>query len=237
MKFYWFGDSWLAGEELQLSVPYDQRKQHTFAQIVSDHFAADCVNLGENGLSPDIFPLRFKTTADQLTPNDTVFFCLSSSHRTILLDEAGQEQQIMPDYNSNPNRHPWTREWYKYFDTRPQRIYNFDRTVDLLYLWCQSLGVRCYFLNLFTTEPEAVVDIVPDSAWLIPRDQCAAQTILHTVDNDIGMLVVDDNPRLLTADWMRQKELLDLYVRPGVMHPNLAGHRRIAQDLISRLNA
>jgi hypothetical protein len=235
MKFYWFGDSWLAGEELQLTVPADQRKNYTFAKIVSDHYQVDCVNLGENGLSPDIFPLRFSQIVNRLQPGDTVFFCLSSSHRTILLDDSGHERQIMPDYNTNSNRHPYAKEWYKYFDTKHQRIYNFDRTVDLLYLWCQSLGVRCCFLNLFTTEPEELMNIVPESAWIIPRDQCAAQSILHTVDNDLGMLVVDDNPRLLTVDWERQKELLERYVRPGVMHPNVAGHAKIAEDLIARL--
>ena len=77
------------------------------------------------------------------------------------------------------------------------------------------------------------MNIVPESAWLIPRDCCVAQSILHTVDNDIGMLVVDDNPRLLTVDWEQQKELLERYVRPGIMHPNLAGHEKIAQDLIA----
>ena len=235
MKYYWFGDSWVAGDELQLTVPDNTKKQYVFAKLVSDHFGAECINLGENGLSPDVFPLRFNQIISQLEYNDIVFFCLSSSHRTMLLDDQGNEQQIMPDANGNFNAHPYTKEWYKYFDTKYQRIYNFDRTVDLLYLWCQSIGIKCYFLNLFTTEPEEVMNIVPDSAWAIPRNQCAAQSILHTIDNDIGMLVVDDNPRLLTVDWERQKELLEKYVRPGKMHPNIEGHRKIAQDLIKQL--
>ena len=46
MKFYWFGDSWVVGDELELTVPYDQRSQYVFAQLFSDHYGVECVNLG-----------------------------------------------------------------------------------------------------------------------------------------------------------------------------------------------
>jgi hypothetical protein len=53
MKFYWFGDSWVYGDELDLS------KDLPFAEIVSKHFDAKCVNLGQCGSSIDDIPFEF----------------------------------------------------------------------------------------------------------------------------------------------------------------------------------
>lgn len=232
MKFYWFGDSWLVGDELELAVPYDQRTQYVFAQLFSDHYDVECINLGESGSSPDIIPWKFNHIKNQLQSDDIVFFCLSPSHRTSRFNNEQIHEQIIPGPNHNKNVHAYAAKWYKYFDTAPQRLYNYDCIIGLLWLWCQQLGIRCYFTNLFTTEPNTMLKIVPDTAWLLPRDQCIAQLIMPIIDNDSGTVVDNDNPKLTTVEWDLQKKFLEMYVRPGYCHPNIQGHQHIANKLI-----
>lgn len=234
MKFYWFGDSWLVGDELELTVPYAERNKYVFAKLFSDHYHAECVNLGESGSSPDIIPWHFSKIADQLTSNDQVFFCLSASHRTAIFNDQAVPEQIIPGPNYNPHVHPETKLWYKYFDTPCQRLYNYDCTINLLWLWCQNLGVQCWFANLFTTENSTMLDIIPSGAWLMPRHQCIAQLIVPQIDNESGTVVDNDRPNLTNDQWDEQRSCLELYIKPGYCHPNVAGHQHIANKLIER---
>jgi hypothetical protein len=235
-KFYWFGDSWLTGSELELVVPKNTCDRYVFAKLISNHFSVQCVNLGQSGSSPDIIPYLFSKIAHQLTIEDTIFFCLSAPHRTMIFSESGVPYQIMPGANYNKKVHPYTKEWYKYFDTEQQRLYNYDRTVNLLYLWCQQLGVTVYFCNLFTTMPDKMLDIVPESAWIYPRDRCVAQFILHNINDRGGVVVSDDIPDISIEDWDKHKVMLEKYVKPGYCHPNIDGHKKIAEELIKCLD-
>lgn len=234
MKFYWFGDSWLVGDELELTVPYAERKQYVFAKLFSDYYQAECVNLGESGSSPDIIPWSFSKIVSQLTADDQVFFCLSASHRTAIFNESGIPEQIIPGPNYNPHVHSETKLWYKYFDTPSQRLYNYDCTINLLWLWCQKLGVTCWFANLFTTEPDTMIDIVPKCSWLLPRNQCIAQLIMPAIDNESGTVVDSDRPSLTNEQWNEQSAYLERYVKPGYCHPNVQGHQHIANQLIEQ---
>ena len=101
MKFYWFGDSWVHGDELYNELPRDSYQQHAFAQLVSDHYGADCVNLGNVGESVDVLPWRLEQIADQITTEDEVFFFLTADVRTIdrkstRLNSSHSQQSRMP---------------------------------------------------------------------------------------------------------------------------------------------
>jgi hypothetical protein len=75
MKFYWFGDSWVFGDELELQVAADQRRLHTFATLVSEHYQANCVNLSTCGSSLNSIPLEFNKIVNDIDPAiDRVFF-------------------------------------------------------------------------------------------------------------------------------------------------------------------
>jgi hypothetical protein len=231
-KFYWFGDSWVVGDELELTVPLQDRHLYVFPTLISQHFSAECINLGVSGSGPDEIPYRFFNIVDQATADDIVFFCLSAPHRTGLLDENDEMLQISPSKNGSANVHPHVQEWYKYFDNPRQRIYNYDRTVNLLYLWATQLGIKAYFLNLFTALEDSVMDIVPASSWLVPRNRCIAQFMLNNIDNDGGLVITDDVPILTDIDWQKQKATLEKYIRPGYAHPNVEGHIYISKKLI-----
>ncbi len=236
-KFYWFGDSWIVGSELELTLASNQRpSDYTFAKHVSKHFNAEYVNLGDPGSGPDILPYHFSKIADKITKDDVIFFCLSASHRTAIFNDDRTPYQIIPGPNYNKFIHPYVKEWYKFFDTKQQRIYTYDKTIMLLYLWIASLGATVYFCNTFTTEPITMINnIVPDLAWLVPRNKCLAHFILHTIDNNGGIVVGDDMPFLKNNEWAKQKLLVDKYIKPGFCHPNILGHQEIANQLIKIL--
>lgn len=234
-KFFWFGDSWLEGSELELTLPRHQISDYVFPTLVSQHFNALCKNYGESGSGPDIIPYHFSKIAHTVNPGDLVFFCLSAPHRVTFFNDCGNHQQVIPGPNYNKNVSPYVKEWFKYFDTEAQRIYTYDRTINLLYLWAKELGARAYFCNLFTTVNESMLDIVPASSWLIPKNRCLAQFILSSIDNNQGIVISDDMPTLTNAEWAIHKELLEKYVKPGYCHPNVEGHKKIADEIIKIL--
>jgi len=237
MTFYWFGDSWVHGDELYNQLSRHSYQQAAFPQLVSDHYGAECRNLGQVGESVDILPWRFESVADQIVTGDEVFFFLTADVRTMLFDEQGQLRKIMPNPGFDSDTfHRYADQWYRYFDTQPQRLYNYDKTVLLLYLWCCEIGVRAWFANIFTTQPQVMIDRVPESAWLIARDQCLAQTIFPVIDNNAGVFVTDDRESITLAQWQQQRPQLEKYMRPNHAHPNVAGHRQLADYIIKCRN-
>lgn len=235
-KFYWFGDSWIVGDELELTVPYRDRNQYVFGSLISKHYGAEFINCGVSGSSVDALPIEFNKIANTLSCNDTVFFCLSAHHRTSILDDQGILQQIIPGPNYNSTVHGYPDMWFKYFDTKKQQIYNYDRTIALLYYWCKKLEVQCWFMNLFTTPEDLILDLVPETAWLVPRNQCISQYIMPMNANHTGCVICDDVSYVTIDQWKNQKKYLELYVKPGYCHPNVRGHQEIAEQLIQVLD-
>jgi hypothetical protein len=232
MTHYWFGDSWLVGDELELVVPVQQRDQYVFPKLFSDHYNARSIVIAESGSAIDVIPYQFNQIVDEIQPNDQIFFCLSAGHRVTIFDEHGNPKQITPGPNYSGSAHPHNTMWYKYFDTPSQRVYNYDRTINLLWLWCQHKQLQCWFLNLFTTAPTTLMSLIPNNHWLVPRDQCIAQFIMPLIDNESGMVIDNDCSRLTTEQWENHKRHLEQYVRPGYCHPNIQGHQHIADELI-----
>ena len=235
MTHYWFGDSWLVGDELELEVPMDNRWDYVFGRLVSNYFGVSAVNCAVSGSAPDSLPWEFNKVADQLQTGDTAFFCLSAPHRTSVLNNEKLLKQITPSVNYNPLAHLHSKQWYKYFDTTAHQAYNYDRTVNLLWLWAQQLQITCYFINIFTTSPDAVMDITPSTAWLLPRDRCLSEFIMPLNGNTEGVVVSNDMSFLTVDQWAAHKEALKEYVHPGYCHPNVCGHQHIAEELIKIL--
>jgi hypothetical protein len=203
--------------------------------LVSDHYGAECVNLGVNGHGPDNTPWEFSKIVNDIDPaRDVVFFFLSSDIRTWMFDEQGKFCWIGPHPGFVPsNAHPHWEQYLRYFDNPHQRAYNYDRSVDLLYFWCKSLGVTCYFSNIFTTQPMPIMDHTVSESWLLPRDQCIATSIIPYIDNNSGLIFVNDMPEFKTEQWELQQVSVEKYIRPLFCHPNIEGHKKIAQDIIA----
>jgi hypothetical protein len=235
-KFYWFGDSWVFGDELEKLVPCHNVTQYNFAGLVSSHFNAECVNLSECGSSITTIPLKFYEILEKINPDvDRVFFGLTASHRTAMFDDSGNYQNILPSLHNKHKPHKHQDKWFKYFDSQGQRTYNYDCITNLLYFWCQQKNIKCYFLNLFTTETVSLINSIPDDAWLVSKDQCTAQFILELVDNQNQSVITDDSPNLTNDQWAIQSKLVEKYIKPCYAHPNIHGHKVIADNLIKLL--
>lgn len=65
MKFYWFGDSWVKGAELEKLLPAESCQKSSFPQLVSNYYNAECVNLGVNGYGVDCLPWTFIFTTQE----------------------------------------------------------------------------------------------------------------------------------------------------------------------------
>jgi hypothetical protein len=238
MKFYWFGDSWVKGDELEKIVPSSDWQKSAFPQLVSNHYGAECVNLGANGHGVDNLAWEFSKVVDGIDPaTDRVFFFLSSDIRTWMFNEQGKLCWIGPYPGFVPKHaHPHWEQYLRYFDNPHQRTYNYDRAVDLLYFWCKSLGITCYLSNIFTTQPTPKMDHTDPGRWLLPRDQCIATSIIPYIDNDSGLIFVNDIPEFTTEQWKIQQQHVEKYIRPLFCHPNIDGHKKIAQSIISLID-
>jgi hypothetical protein len=235
-KFHWFGDSWVVGSELEIQVPLDIVHTCTFAKLVSDYFNAECVNLGQEGISNDLLPLILFENIDNIdTQNDIVFFCLTSHHRVSMLDDKRNPVTVLPSIQDNSrrsNEHPHWKEWYKYFDNEYNQIFNYDRTVNLLSLWCKSRGIRFYFVNLFTTVTGSIFDFTESVHWLLPKNQSLSSFIFPVTDVEFGGMVLEDRAWMTNEQWDSQQQAINKYIKPCFCHPNIAGHKKIASEII-----
>ena len=79
------------------------------------------------------------------------------------------------------------------------------------------------------------MNLIPDSNWILSKDEFLARSILHIKESDF--ITTKDMPHLLEADWNEQKKMLDKFFKPNDQHPNLLGHRTIADEIIKDLDA
>ena len=81
-----------------------------------------------------------------------------------------------------------------------------------------------------------MMDHTNPSSWLLPRDQCIATSIIPYIDNDSGLIFVNDIPEFTTEQWKIQQQHVEKYIRPLFCHPNIAGHKKIAQSIIALID-
>jgi hypothetical protein len=79
------------------------------------------------------------------------------------------------------------------------------------------------------------MDLTSEDQWLLPKNQCIAQYILPVIDNQIGFIVQDDRVGLPMKKWSKQRTALETYFKPCFCHPNITGHRKIADEIINLL--
>jgi hypothetical protein len=117
-KFYWFGDSWVFGDELKKQVT--DPTLHTFAHLVSQHFQVTDINLSSCGSSIDSIPIEFSKIVNNINPEiDCIFFFLTAAHRVGMFDNSNNFKNILPsDYVVEHNVHPYKNKWFKWLRLR-----------------------------------------------------------------------------------------------------------------------
>lgn len=210
-KIYWFGDSWVYGDEL------DDPVNECFAKLISEELGAKCVNLGKKATSIEYIVYQYMQVKNNIKDNDKVFFFLTDRGRTFI-----DKKNLLPGawMDVTENIHPNNNEWYRYLDSDDQQQWSLDKNLFLLNSVCQNGK----FANLFTINETEFVD---ENAWLLPSNKCIAQYILPYVNKGFNL---GDHPRLTLEEWQEQKVFVNKYFASGG-HPNKEGHKRIAEEL------
>jgi hypothetical protein len=232
MKYHWFGDSWVRGDELQ-------NRQACFAQLVSNHFGAECCNYGRSGGSNDSIPWYFAQHLNAIDPkSDCVFFGMGASSWTSVFDRSGRHRMCL--HNAHTDRHPVYHPdqgiWFEKFDSPKQRVYNREKSIQLLWLWCQQQGIKCYFYNTVAVPQGHEFETSADSAWIVPKNSCIALLLVPFLDQDSEFIVTEDQPWMTQLQWKQLAPTVEQWIRPGYKHPNIAGHKLIADYFIEFLN-
>ena len=67
----------------------------------------------------------------------------------------------------------------------------------------------------------------------MPKNECLSGIILpHIINNAV---IFDDNPVFTTEQWKEQEHAVKTYIRPNHTHPNLNGHKKIAEHIVNAL--
>ena len=230
MSFYWFGDSWTAGDELTdttLSFPF----------LIATHFNTKCINLAVCGGSNQRSYVELLNVLDKIDPNnDIVFFALTEKSRICFFNEEGTVKNLMVNggYDKH-NIHAHNEKWYKFFDNEVQQKFNVVKIVSLLHLICKTKKIKHFFLNTFSTLDCVNLDLIDKEFFLVAKNECIAQFLLkYKGDNNYAEMLFH-NEKFTIEQWQEQKLLFDKYFSPNWCHPNIEGHKKIAQELIKML--
>ena len=91
-----------------------------------------------------------------------------------------------------------------------------------------------YFINMFDTIRHGTRfdDFIPEKNWLIPKNH---SILSWTFDPDFFTRYKDHHNGDF-RDWLnRDCELVKKYIRPCTAHPNITGHKAIADLIVSKL--
>ena len=216
-KFWWFGDSWVYGDEL------NNPANECFAAIVSNNLNLEYVNLGEKATSIGHLVHTFFQYKDRIDTNDIVLFFLTEKSRSYI---NGKNLFHGAWEGFDNNLHPHNDQWYRYFHDDEEVQWMLDKNLMLLHAYCP----QAKFVNIFSLNHS---DYIPSSAWLIPDDGCIAHTVLPYVHKGF---ILTDHPALLDTEWAEQKTYVKKYFGKG-HHPNKQGHSAIAEKITGILNA
>jgi hypothetical protein len=239
MSFFWFGDSWVTGDELQNEVSVSDINKHTYAYLTSKFFNTKCYNYATNASSIPHLLMQLTEARPKIRKGDTLFFCLTFPDRNFILGEDNKASHLYLGSNAhNDERIDKTlnKIWYKYIDSDAYREMAICNAIDLIKAYCNEMSVKCYFYNGFSNYNYRNLQLLTDDDWLIPSSDCLGSEILHIIDNEYFTIISCDLPYLTNDDWNKHNVLLEKYFRPNHVHPNVLGHQTISKRIIKILN-
>ncbi len=218
MTLWFYGDSWPNGCELENSQG-KSRPELAFPAMVSYRLRRSFVNKAVTGSSQPYLIEAFLES--DVESNDIAIFCLTAKTRRMYrsVDNSIVESQFNHD----------DRYVNEYEDERVS-----SQTCALLYFLAQQKNVKPYFFNLFDTvrHDNKLYQVIPDDCWLIPRNHSVLSWLF---DPDFFTRNADHHNGDF-REWLdRNCELVEKYIRPCEAHPNITGHRVIADYIVETL--
>lgn len=234
-KLIWLGASWPQGWELEKIVDSSKVEASVYPKLVAEHFGMECINLAETGGSNEYMLYSLENNKHLVSKNDVIIFDVASKYRFLWIEEDGTPAVT----NRLLQRGKSTiylkiKEYYeKYFANEEYTNWKTTATLNTLYLMALHLGAIPLFVNNYSRTNFNC--IIPEKSWLLPQDRCIAEYILGYI-SDKDLIVVEDMPDLTVAEWKQAKPYIEKYIHPLQNHPNVAGHKKIADGLIAELN-
>lgn len=220
----WFGGSWLLGTELEKEYGTTQVdpivrdrfvEDSRFTGLVSRYFGWEEINLAQEGISPERLMLEIIDRVDKLSSED-IENCLliilwPSFQRYFWIDDTGSmiDVRAVPEYS----------RWYREVDNYPFQMYTAQRTIWALDCFLRQRRIKYTMMNCEYRVTEPWYLDFPKDNWAIPPEQRISDVL--EVDLDHG--------------YPGEKEK-HKYFWPCRAHPNIYGHKRIADKIINYLS-
>ena len=233
-KLVWFGASWPQGWELDKIVNDSKVNEYVYPALVGKHFEIECINLSETGGSNEYMLYSLTKNKHLISKNDLVVFDVASKYRFLWIEEDGTPVITRLMLNrSKPTIYGKIKELYEKFFVNEEYVnWKTATTLNSLYLMTLHLGGTPLFINNYSKTNFNC--IIPEENWLLPQNKCIAEFILGYI-SDKDLIVVEDMPELTVDEWKHAKTFVDKYISPLQNHPNLIGHRKIADGIIEEL--
>jgi hypothetical protein len=218
MTIWFYGDSWPAGCELAQDGNGDDPSR-AFPTIVGQLLKTDIINKAVTGSSQEYMIEAFLESSVQ--KNDIVIFCCTAKTRRLYRTTDG----TLFDVQFNPD------ETYvnPYEDERVS-----SHCCALLYHLAISRGATPYFLNQFDSSryTDLMYNEIPTHCWLIPNQE----SILSCLFDPDFFHQWDHHHNGNFQEWLStESDLVKKYIRPCQAHPNMVGHRVIANFIADQL--
>lgn len=218
MTIWIYGDSWPAGCELDNDHGQD-RPNLAFPAIVAKKLSCASINLARTGSSQSYMIEALLDS--EIQSNDITIFCLTARTRRMYRDADGKIVEIQ----FNPN------ELYsnRYEDDRVCA-----QNCALLYFLTREKKATPYFLNLFdaVNHNDQMYNLIPDHHWLIPKNHSVLSWIF---DPEFFKNHKNHHTGDFTEWLNRNEDPVKKYIRPCIAHPNITGHRAIADFIVDAL--
>ena len=234
-KFIWLGASWTQGFELDKIDP-SLMKTSTYPRLISNYFNRECVDLSETGGSNEYMLYALTKNKHLISKDDVVFVNSVSKYRFLWIEEDGTPAVTYKmKERGKPTIYPKIVDFYeKYIVNEEYADWRSLSTMNSIYLMIKHLGAIPLFVNVYSRTSFGDDCIIPEKNWLIPQNKCIAEYILGYI-SDKDLIVVNDMPGLTNKEWETAKPFVEKYIHPLETHPNVAGHKKIADELIEEL--
>ena len=199
------GCSWAKGNDLE------NRRRDRWSTIVSDHLKSDHVNLAQGGKCNDgILRTSIEYCENNKVDLAVIQFTLVNRREILHYNNENYYHRLSINNKDDPSR-----SYFKYLNTLEDDVSNFYKNKFLLEYYFKTNNIRYYFVQLNRRNALANGSKKPCS-WQVLSD-AKPLTCLHDI---IG----------------HDKYASPYYDYPtGGTHPNVEGHRKIADHIIENV--
>ena len=229
MRLLWYGCSWVEGVKEDIT---------PFPDLVSSNLDLEYENRGVRGSSIDdmveVFSNDYNT--GKLTESDVVIFCATSSYRITWAEHFRFTNSYYFWANVTfTGENEKEKSWILNFADDDICSFLAFKNLSLLYFMCQSMNIKCFFVNSFYPLKQQINNLIPSKNWLMPHDQSCVDVLNFSIIEPEPALF--DIPKYNSYDWINHKEKIEKYLIPDDSHPNQLGNETIANYLTTKLKA